>query len=147
MLIDLAVAEGKIPQGPWGLCDDLAPWCEDLREGGWIRYDDAEALRVRGHPGFPLSRNDIKLSRNFVVTAAGATWVKSSATAVSAERVAGDLAGLIAQFRQRIDETDAPEETKEEARSVLSRVGETAMSDAAAELLVRVGFAVARGLH
>jgi hypothetical protein len=72
-LVQLAIDEGKIPDGPPGLMDDFCRWFEDLRTAGWIAYDDTEAIRIRGFPNAPCSRNDVIQSRNFVVTAAGAT--------------------------------------------------------------------------
>jgi hypothetical protein len=146
-LVELAVAEGKIPAGPNGLIDDFSQWVEDLRTAGWITYDNAEALKVRFPGEFRRSRNDVVLSRNFVVTATGATWAKSSLTAASVGQVALDLAGLICQAERRIDEADAPEETKEEARRWLRRAGETALSSTAAELVVRILFGLAGAPH
>jgi hypothetical protein len=136
-LLALAIAEGKIPEGPIGLMDDCCLWFEDLRTAGWIMYDDTEAMKVR-FPGARCSRNDVNLSRNFVVTAAGATWVKSSLTASSVGQVAVDLAALISNIERRIEEADAPPEAKEEARNWLTRAGEATLSSAAADLLVRV---------
>jgi hypothetical protein len=136
-LIALAVAEGKIPDGSLGLMDDFCQWFDDLRAAGWIIYDDTEAQKVR-FPGAQCSRNDVNLSRNFVVTAAGATWVKSSLTASSVGQVAVDLAGLTRQIERRIEEAEAPEDTKDEVRSWLGRASETALSGAAGELLARV---------
>lgn len=136
LLLELAVAEGKAPEASLGTMDPFSQWFEDLRAGGWISYDDAEAQKVR-FPGAARHRNDVKLSRNYVVTAAAATWVKSSATAASLGQVAVDFSTLIRQAGQVIDQANAPEETKEEARRWLTRAGETALSSAAAELLVR----------
>jgi len=138
LFLELAIAEGKIPDSPLGLMDDLGQWLEDLRAAGWVMYDDTEAVKVRFTGQLTRSRNDVNLSRNFVVTAAAATWVKSSLTASSVGQVAVDLAALIGQMEHRIEEANAPEEAKEEARRWLSRAGETALSSAAADLIVRV---------
>jgi hypothetical protein len=138
LLLELAIAEGKIPDGDFGLMDGIGHWMEDLRAAGWIIYDDTEAVKVRFPGELRRSRNDVRLSRNFVVTPVGATWVKSSLTASSLGQVAGDFNALIHQLERRIEEADVPEETKQEARNWLSRAGETAVGSAAAELLVRV---------
>lgn len=136
-VLALAIAEEKISDGPLGLMDDCCLWFEDLRGAGWIMYDDTEAVKVR-FPGARCSRNDVNLSRNFIVTAAGATFVKSSLTASTVGQVALDLAALIRTMERRIEEADAPEEAKNEARKWLSRAGEATLSSAAADLLVRV---------
>jgi hypothetical protein len=147
LLLKLAVEEGKIPDGPIGLQDDFSQWFEDLRSAGWIVFDDREAAKVRFSHDSPRTRNDVNLSRNFAPTATGATWLKSSLTAASVGQVSIDLGSLAREFERRIAASDAPEETKEEARRLVSRLGETALTSSAAELLVRVFFGLVGGPH
>jgi len=145
-LIELAVAEGKIPDASIGTYDDFSQWFEDLRLANWIRYDDTDAANARFSGDSRRKRNDVLLSRNFVVTADAATWVKSSLTAALVGQVASNLAGLIGQIERGIEEVDAPEEAKEEARRLLRKAGETAVSSTAVELIVRVAFGLV-GVH
>jgi len=146
-LIELAVAEAKIPEASIGTFDDFSQWVYDLRTGAWIIFDESDAERVRFPGELRRSRNDVILSRNFIPTAVGATWVKSSLTASSVGRVAVDLASLIILVERSIEDADAPEETKEEARRLLSKVGDAAASGAAADLIVRLVFAIVNGLR
>jgi hypothetical protein len=119
LLIELAIAEGKIPNGSFGTQDDFSRWFFDLRTADWITFDDREAAKVRFSEDMPRSRNDVRLSQHIVVKPHGLNAVKASLTAVSVERVSSDLGSIVHELAAALEDAAKSEQEPTRKKALL----------------------------
>jgi hypothetical protein len=67
----------------------------------------------------PRSRNDVRLSQHIAVTPHGVNAVKASLTAVSVERVSGDLGSLVQELAAALEDAAKSEQEPTRKKALL----------------------------